>query len=164
METVSDNEGRSRGRPRKYPRDDTGYLEEFVRYTNNPGYGEKILWSRRQQQNIVHAERAQRRLEEFASEAGSEHISDSPTFVEGVTPRGEFALGVSGGGWYPPQRVMTELGRILEGSEADEALFWRAVDWYARFNWSRGHADYVARWLRELRLGKRSALPSENES
>jgi hypothetical protein len=99
METVSDNKG-GRGRPPKYEKRVSGYLEEFVRYESDPvrGIGQQPGFTVRQQQNIIMAERA------------ADRISRE---WEG------------GGEWAIPRTVLTELGRI-----EDDALFDGAVSWY----------------------------------
>lgn len=123
METVSENNKRKRGRPRKYGEPESGFLEEFVRYESDPvrGISERLDFSVRQQQNIIHAERAKDHVNEHFPEYG------------------EWFIGV-------PQRVMTELGRCLP----DEELFRKALEWYFEHGWERT-AAVAAKVIRDHR-------------
>ena len=137
METVSEN-NRERGRPRKYERDQHGYtLLEFDRYESQPerGLDYRYIGSTRQQQNVILAERAR----DFFTEA---HF----TYGEGGddTDRYLFTLLLympEVFGDYtkpPPQRVMTELGRLLSDGRTEDAA--------EGPRWKDGHS-----WVHRLR-------------
>jgi hypothetical protein len=159
METVSDN-SRGRGRPRKYAKTrEPGYLDEFVRYESDPTRGivEKFGHSMRQQQNIIMAERAADYFREYY-ESGRGVLSRTAEGIsEETTDRYDVAGFITEATLDIPQRVLTELGRFLPD---DEEALWRAVLWYARYPW-RLRAQDGARCIRELRLGRRIALPGE---
>jgi hypothetical protein len=130
METVSENNER-RGRPRKYEvRKGDTYLDEFLRYESDPrrGINEKVIFTTRQQQNIILAERATDRIQETR-----EDMLDSDLLS------------------YIPQRVLTELGRI-----EDEAFFRRVLGWYLD-EWGIRYRDATrtSKLIRDLRLGRR---------
>jgi|SRR5215208_2983900 len=151
METVSENNKRKRGRPRKYERGGSSYLEEFERYESDPvrGIAENNINTMRQQQNIILAERAADRLKRFAEDMPEEHFGCEDGVWRPLTPRACLTLE---GTDTPPQRVLTELGRCLEVSED---LYWRMVDWYAEnvFEYPyRLRAEDVAKAIRQFRL------------
>jgi hypothetical protein len=121
-ETVSDNRGsmtqqqRGRGRPRKYGRatyrdgGESGYLQEFEDYEADPvrGIGVQEVWTIRQQQNIILAERARDRIE-----------ADEDAYESWIDPTMGYL------DW--PQTVLTELGRI-----EDDETFSKAAAYYHR--------------------------------
>jgi hypothetical protein len=159
METVSKNNNGKPGRPRAFPQE---LLDNSAHEYGQDMDMRPYFYSNRQKQNIVYAQRARNRLQEFAAEGSPEHFREErrhgQLYVEPLTPRGWLAYGASIGDVDAPQRILTELGRCLE---TDEALFWRVVDWYAQYDWQGSRAADVARDMRELRLGQCTNLPGE---
>jgi hypothetical protein len=147
MVTVTNNneEPRRRGRPRKWSLYDgfRGDVEEYWKgAANDPELSDRsMMYSRRQQENIVLAFRARDRIK---AQHDSEH-----------SDRAELAWAVSEAALRFPRSVLTELGRI-----EDEDVFWRAALWCARYA-QHYRAHDVARCIREFRLGTRITLPGE---
>jgi hypothetical protein len=153
METVSEN-NRGRGRPRKYERDQHGYLPEFDRYESQPerGITEKYPSSRRQQQNVILAERARDFFTDAHFEADRED-EDTDRYQFGLwlyMPEASHA-----GSYDIPQRVMTELGRLLSDGRSEDA--WKAAAWFYRYRATP--AARAQKIIRDFRLGKRDGLP-----
>ncbi len=138
MATVTDNSGKRRGRPRKWERDEYGTVKDYWE-----GAGDDVelrdrhlVYSRRQEQNIVLAFRARDRIEHAAEHApeGSE--------------RQELGTDYQGGLADIPRTVLTELGRI-----EDDGAFWQAVFWYTeQKDGLRAHD--AARMIRHMMIGK----------
>jgi hypothetical protein len=57
--------------------------------------------------------------------------------------------------WRIPQRVWTELGRLLDAGRERDAL--DDLVWYYRYRGTPGY--FVADTIRDFRLGRRSELP-----
>jgi hypothetical protein len=131
-----------------YEREPGSYLAEFVRYESDParGIGNKRVFTVRQQQNIVLAERALDYMETYIHNTAQEDEDGRFKAVWWVVEMGEN---------HPPQRVFTELGRFLPDREED---FWRAFDWWYKYRGTP--ATKAAKWIRDFRLGK-GALPGE---
>jgi hypothetical protein len=160
METVSEN-SRGRGRPRKYELHDSlaPDLKEYWRHANNPVRGilEKPGHTARQQQNIILAERVSDYLRHYYESGEGLLSTDSDGVPDETTERYDLASYMTKMSHEVPQRVMTELGRLLPD---DEEALWRALLWYWNYPW-RLRAQDAARIIRELRLGQRVALPDE---
>ena len=155
METVSEN-SRGRGRPRKYERDRYGDLPEFGRYESEGerGITEKYQGTTRQQQNVILAERAR----DFFTEA---HFADFEANANEDTDRYQFGLWLympeasPAGNYQIPQRVLTELGRLLSDGRTEDA--WKAAEWFYRYPATKA---YIAQEIiRDFRLGRRNSLP-----
>jgi len=153
METVSEN-SKGRGRPRKYERDRYGYyLTEFDRYEADMtrGISEKYIGSVRQQQNVVLAERAKDFFSEAYFEVSPEdEDTDWYRFLLMMEMPEAFADNP-----HIPQRVMTELGRLLSDGRTEDA--WSGAEWFYRYRATKAHI--AQKIIRDFRLGRRDTLP-----